>query len=41
MKNITYNSTFAPQGSSANETYEGRMVQNLVSHFISLAAHFA
>ena len=32
MKNITYNSTFVPQGAPANETYEGRVVRNLLWH---------
>jgi hypothetical protein len=32
MKNITYNSAFVPQGAPANETYEGRIIRNLLQN---------
>ena len=30
MKNITYDSTFVPQGAPATEIYEGRRIRNLL-----------
>ena len=35
MKNITYNPTFAPQGSPANETYDGTDCSKSVGLYIS------
>ena len=41
MKNITYNSTFVPQGSPANETYDGTDCSKSVLGFTSLTAYSA